>query len=181
MNNNSTPSTSPLLTRRAALGLALAGATLPMTQSLAATGGNIPVYVHVINRPREVVLTPWPGESFPAQFESELLIGSNGTARGAMSYTLLHGEDIPVRMVYDVERGGLDLDDAGNPIRVWVLSRLRRSAGRLAQDFALTSVAPAPLLPEDCLIYTTVGSCVHVEPVRFELPGRWEVRRSPVR
>jgi hypothetical protein len=165
--------TTPRFTRRSTLALILAGATLPQGRSLAAPSGARDVYLKIAYMSTATQLQTCSGESLSAWFESELLVGTDGTAKGFMHFTL--GSDV---IEYVAERSGLDFDSAGVPLRAVVLLSRRGSSGKDARDFMLASVAPDPLLPEDCLIYTTAGSQVHVEPMRFEVPGAWEVRRT---
>ena len=168
MNTKSDKSSSSLTTRRSALGLVLAGVTIPALPALAGKEFFTRFKPHA-NSP--IRLTTCSGETFTALFDSDLLVGTGGSARGFMSFTF--GTDV---IEYVAEHGGLDFDSAGKPIRAVVLLSRRGSSGKDAHDFMLATVAPDPLLPADCLIYTTVGPDVHVEPVRFEVPGTWEER-----
>ena len=173
MNTESHKITSTLTTRRSALALVLAGATLPASKSMAAQGGPRDVYLKIAYMSTSTQLLTCSGESLTALFETELLVGTGGTVKGFMRFTF--GSDV---IDYVAERGGLDLDSAGEPIRAVVLLSRRGSSGMDAHDFMLATVAPDPVPSEDCLIYTTIGTDVHVEPVRFEVPGAWEVRRT---
>ncbi len=157
------------LTRRSAFGLILAGLTLPTTRALAAKEKFTRMKPHVNYSP--ITLTACSGETFTARFDSDLLIGSNGSARGSVRFDFGDGS----RADYAPEVGGLDFDPAGQPIRARVLLRLRRSAGRIAQDYAFLLVEPDA--GEDCLIYTTVGTQVEAGPLRFDVPGEWTVAR----
>lgn len=164
MKTNLTPSP---FTRRSALGLILAGVAFPTTRALAAKDVFIRSKPHIKFSP--IVLTTCSGEAFTARFDSDLLIGASGSARGVVRFEF----DEDGRVDYVPEVGGLDFDPSGEPIRARVLLRLRRSEGRVAQDYAMLTVEPEP--GEDCLIYTTTGT--QVQFVRFEVPGAWTVRR----
>ena len=158
-------------TRRSAFGLILAGIALPTTRALAAKDVSIRAKPHIGG---PIVLSTCAGETFTARFDSDLVIGANGSARGEVRFDFGGDE----RVDYAPEVGGLDFDAAGEVLRARVLLRRRRSAGRVAQDYAFLTVAPEP--GEDCLIYTTVGTgwvYLDPEPVRFEVPGEWTVRR----
>lgn len=164
-----TNDTTPRFTRRSAFGLILAGIALPTAPALAAKEAFIRIKPHVNLSP--IVLTTCSGESLTAIFESDLLIGANGTARGEVRFDF--GADDRVDYVPVV--GGLDFDAAGTVIAAHVLLRLRGSRGRVAQDYALLDVVPAE--SEPCLIYTTIGAEVYAEQVRFEVPGAFVVQR----
>lgn len=165
MKTNDSP---PRFTRRSAFGLILAGIALPTAPALAAKDVFIRVKPHVGG---PIVLTTCSGESLTAIFESDLLIGSNGAARGEVRFDF--GADDRVDFVPVV--GGLDFDAAGAVIAAHVLLRLRGNRGRLAQEYALLAVTPHE--SEDCLIYTTIGTQVHAEQVRFEVPGVFKGQR----
>ena len=154
------------LTRRHALRLALAGgASLPLSNAFAANRETF-LRITPATNPTTTVLTTFSGETLTAEVATDLLVGSRGHARGFLRFTLGDGT-----VEYCAERGGLDFDPAGTPIRAWVLLRRRGGSGQLAQDYALASVEPAA--GEDCLIYTTTGT--QVGPLRFELPGLWRI------
>ncbi len=157
------------LTRRSAFGLILAGIALPSTRALAMRDVFVRSKPHILLTP--IVLSTCGGESFTARFDSDLTAGANGSARGYLRFDFGDGS----RADYAPEVGGLDFDPAGQPIRARVLLRLRRSAGRVAQDFAFLIIEPDA--SEDCLIYTTIGTQVNPGPLRFDVPGEWTVRR----
>lgn len=163
---NTRPSSS--LTRRGALGLILAGITLPTTRALAAKDVFIRSKPHISG---PIVLRTFSGANLTAIFDSDLTVGAKGWVRGFVRFDF--GGDR--RADYVAERGGLDFDAAGVAVSATVLLLERHSDGRLAHDYALLTVAPVP--GEDCLIYTTVGSCVHSEPVRSEVSGTWIATR----
>ena len=160
-----TKDTTSKLTRRSAFGLILAGLTLPTTRALAAKEKFTRMKPHASFSP--ITLSACSGETFTARFDSDLLIGANGSARGYLRFDFGDGS----REDYVPEVGGLDFDAAGQPIRARVLLRLRRSAGRVAQDYAFLIVEPDP--SEPCLIYTTIGPMVYPGPLRFDVPGEW--------
>lgn len=167
MKRNLTPSQ---FSRRSALGLVLAGAALSATTTTRALAtGDVLIRAKPYFDYSPIVFTTCSGQAFTARFDSDLLIGASGFARGAVRFEF----DDDRRVNYVPEVGGLDFDRSGQPIRARVLLRLRRSAGAVAQDYAMLTVEPDP--GEDCLIYTTTGT--QVEFVRFEVPGAWTLRR----
>ena len=163
-----TNDTTSKLTRRSAFGLILAGLTLPATRALAAKDVFIRSKPHIGG---PIVLSTCAGETFTARFDSDLTVGASGSARGYLRFDFGDGS----RADYAPEVGGLDFDASGQPIRARVLLRLRRSAGRVAQDYAFLTVEPDA--SEDCLIYTTIGTQVNPGPLRFDVPGAWTVRQ----
>ena len=156
-------------TRRSALGLILAGVALPSTRALAAKEQFTRIKPHVNYSP--IKMTTCSGETLTARFDSDLTVGASGSVRGYLRFDFGGGR----RADFLAEVGGLDFDEAGQVIAARILLLRHRSPGRLAQDYALVSVAPVP--GEDCLIYTTIGTQVGFEQMRFEVPGAWTVRR----
>jgi len=165
-----TIATTPQYTRRSALALVLAGATLPAGKSQAAAGGTIDVYWHAISN--GTPLTTCSGQSFTASFASEMLVGSGGVVKGYMRFAI--GSAV---IDYVAIRGGLDFDSAGQPIRAVVLLSRRGSSGTDARDFMLATVEPDSDPSGDCLIYTTIGTQVHAEPTHFRVRALWGVRK----
>jgi hypothetical protein len=166
-----TKSTPVQFTRRSALGLILAGIALPTTRALAAKDVFIRSKPHI-----NVWITArsFSGESFTAQLSDDLTVSSNGWVRGFLRLDLGGGKLVE----YVAERGSLSLNTAGQVTSATVLLLERRSNGRLAQDFALVTLRPAEV--DDCVVYDLVGTGVSPvigEPVRFEVPGAWTVRR----
>ncbi len=166
MKTNDTHST---FTRRSALGLILAGLALPTTRALAGKEQFTRIKPHISFSP--IKMTACSGETLTARFDSDLTVGASGSVRGYVRFDFGAGS----RADFMAEVGGLDFDEAGQVIAARILLVRHRSAGRLAQDYALVSVAPVP--GEDCLIYTTIGTQVGFEQRRFEVPGAWTVRR----
>jgi len=157
------------ITRRTAAGLLLAGAALPAAKAFATHHRGIDAWVK-IDSSGVVVVTTFSGGTFTVAFDSELLIGSRGGARGFMRFGF--GDK---NVDYVAELGGLDFDEAGVPIRAWFLMRLRGSDGGVVQDFAQGSVDLDATEP--CRIYDVVGTQVNVQPVRFEAPGQFAIVR----
>lgn len=161
--------TSTVFTRRSALGLILAGLALPAPRVLAAKEHFTRIKPHISYSP--IKMTACSGEAFTARFDSDLTVGASGSVRGYLRFDFGEGS----RADFLPEAGGLDFDEAGQVIAARILLLRHRSPGRLAQDYALVSVAPVP--GEDCLIYTTIGPQVGFEQLRFAVPGAWTVRR----
>jgi hypothetical protein len=159
--------TTEKMTRRGLAGLILAGLALPASKALAALPGD-EITVILYPAPSPVVGISMSGEVFTAEFASDLRIGSGGGARGSVLF-----KRFGVFTHYVAEVGGLDFDDVGDPIRAWVLMLLRRTDGRLAQEYALASIELNA--SEPCRIYAIMGTQVNVEPVRFEVDQRFEV------
>jgi hypothetical protein len=109
--------------------------------------------------------------NFKAAFDSELQVSSRGAARGYMLFGF--GEK---NLDYVAERGGLDFDEAGNPVRAWFLMLLRGSQGRLALDYLLGSVRP--IATDEHLICEIAGTQVNYEPVQFIVTGRFGIRSA---
>lgn len=155
------------ITRRAAAGLLLTGLAFPAAKAGAAE--RVVVRARPNVNPTLAVLTDFDGETFTAEVSSDVRVGSHGTARGFMRLAI--GDRI---IDYTAALGGLDLDDAGTPIRAWILMRARASRGLLAQDYLLGSISPEAS-SADCLIYDFVGPNVADTAVRFDVPGRFEI------
>jgi hypothetical protein len=169
---NPNPHTSTLLTRRSTFGLLLAGLTLPASRALAAKDVFIRSKPHV-----NVWITAqtFSGQTFTAQLSDDLTVSSNGWVRGFLRLDFGGGQVAD----YVAERGSLTFDPAGEVASASVLLLARRSSGRLAEDFAFVTLRPAAE-PEECVVYDLVGpgvGAVHGEPVRFDAPGSWVVRR----
>jgi hypothetical protein len=156
------------ITRRSAAGLLLAGAALPVAKAFASHRRGVDAWAQV-DANGIVVMTTFSGEFVTAWFESELLIGSRGGARGFMSFGF--GDE---NVDYVPQLGGLEFDAAGNPVRAWVLLRERLSDGQLAQDWALASITPSAS-GDIYLEYDFMFPSLHHEPVRFVAPGRFEI------
>ena len=155
------------ITRRSAAGLLLAGLAIPTTKTLAAE--RVVVRIRLNAQPTLAALTDCDGETITAEFSSDLHIGSYGGARGFMRFAI--GDRT---IDYAAERGSLDLDDAGAPIRAWILMQTRGGHGLVAQDYLFGTIIPDPATA-DCLIYDIVGPIVHDTPVGFDVPGRFEI------
>ena len=155
------------ITRRSAAGLLLAGLAIRTTKTLAAE--RVVVRIRLNAQPTLAALTDCDGETVTAAFSSDLHIGSYGGARGFMRFAI--GDRT---IDYAAERGSLDLDDAGAPIRAWILMRTRGGHGLVAQDYLFGTIIPDPATA-DCLIYDIVGPNVHDTPVGFDVPGRFEL------
>jgi hypothetical protein len=164
--------TTSQLTRRTAFGLLLAGLTLPTTRAFAAKDVFIRSKPHV-----NVWITAqtFSGRTFTAQLSDDLTVSSNGWVRGFLRLDFGGGRLAD----YVAERGSLTFDPAGQVTSASVLLLERRSGGRLAEDFALVTLRPAAE-PDDCVVYDLVGpgvSAINGEPMRFDAPGSWVVRR----
>jgi hypothetical protein len=155
------------ITRRSAAGLILAGLAFPVAKAVAAE--KIVVRIRPNADPTLAVLTDCDGGTLTGALSTDLRVGSHGSARGFMRFAI-GGRTID----YTAELGGLSFDDAGDPIRAWILMRTRGSHGLVAQDYLLGAIAPDTAIA-DCLIYDFVGPIVHDTAVRFDVPGRFEI------
>jgi len=147
----------------------LAGAALPAAKAFATHQRGVDAWAS-IDANGIVVLTTISGLTFTAAFDSELLIGSRGGARGYMSFGF--GDE----NVDDVaELGGLDFNEAGEPLLAWFLMRLRGSDGGVTQDYLMGQVdTDASALFHRYILF---GHNVNAEPVRFEASGQVEIVR----
>jgi len=158
--------TTEKITRRGAVGLVLAGLTLPAAKAFATHHRGVDA--HIVVDATGVVLTTFSGEIFTAEFACDLQIGSGGGARGSALF-----KRFGVFTHYVAEVGGLDVDEAHDPIRAWVLMRERRSDGQLAQDWALASFEPSAV--EDIYLKISwMAPTLNHEPVQFAVPGHFE-------
>ena len=155
------------ITRRSAAGLLLAGLAIPATKAVAAE--KVVVRIRLNAQPTLAALTDCDGGTFTAAFSCDLHVGLYDGVRGFMRFAI--GDRT---IDYEAERGGLDLDDAGEPIRAWILMRTRGGHGLVAQDYLFGAITPDPATA-DCLIYDIVGPNVHDTPVGFDVPGRFEI------
>jgi hypothetical protein len=155
------------MTRRTVAGLLLTGLAFPAAKAGAAE--RVVVRARLNVNPTLAVLTDFDGQTFTAAVSSDVRVGSQGAARGFLRLAI--GDRT---IDYTAALGGVDLDDAGAPLRAWVLMRTRGSRGLQAQDYLLGSIAPEPAVA-DCLIYDFVGPNVADAAVRFDVPGRFEI------
>jgi len=159
--------TTEKITRRGAVGLVLAGLTLPASKALATH--HRAVDAHIVVDATGVVVTTISGEIFTAEFACDLRIASGGGARGSALF-----KRFGIFSHYVAEVGGLDVDEAGVPFRAWALMRERLSDGQLAQDWALASCEPSAV-KDVYITYDWMAPALHHEPVQFAVPGHFEI------
>lgn len=115
----------------------------------------------------EVLVNPSPielrlasGEIVQAQFESLVIVSTNGEAQGNMTFTFFARDIV---LSYRVVAARVVFDAAGEILRVW-LSLVTQSDGGDQRGFAIAVIS-------DDLIYDILGPDVHDEPATFHVEG----------